>query len=276
MIRGLFSPRTAVSDGWWRVFLAGAALSLAVPLVQRAFGVPGGDDAWTVAYGVAATVLLTVALAYGGRRRMPLRGPGALHHWVQAHVYGGVLFLLLLAVHTGAAWPDGALAWGLWLSSLWVVGTGLAGVFIQKWIPPALTSALSTEVHYDRIPELVEAVRAKVEELAAAGGGESLGKFHDASLAPVLAGPRVSFVYFFDVTGGVQSRMRRFDHLKRLLDEDDARHLEEIRALVRAKFEMDAHYTLQKVLRGWLYLHVPPVVLLATLVAFHVFAVLYY
>lgn len=275
MIRGLFSPRTAVSAGWWRVFLAGATASLAAPLVQRAPGVPGGDAAWTVAYGVAATVLLTVALVYGVRRRMPLRGAGALHHWVQAHVYGGVLFLLLLAVHTGAAWPDGALAGGLWLSSLWVVGTGLAGVFIQKWIPPALTSALSTEVHYDRIPELVEAVRAKVEELAAAAG-ESLGKFHDASLAPVLAGPRVSFVYFFDVTGGVQSRMRRFDHLKRLLDEDDARRLEEIRTLVRAKFEMDAHYTLQKVLRGWLYLHVPPVVLLAALVAFHVFAVLYY
>ena len=134
---------------------------------------------------------------------------------------------------------------------------------------------LSTEVHYDRIPDLVEAVRKRVEVLAASGG-ESVRKFHDADLAPVLAGPTVSLVYFFDVTGGVQSCMRRFDYLKRLLDEDDARRLDELRVLVRAKFEMDAHYTLQGALRWWLRLHVPPVVLLAVLVGFHVFAVFYY
>ena len=190
-------------------------------------------------------------------------------------MYGGALFLFVLAVHAGVAPPAGALAWGLWGSSLWVVATGLAGVFIQKWIPPALTSALSTEVHYDRIPELVDAVRARVERLVASCG-ESVRKFYESDLAPVLAGPRVSFVYFFDVTGGVQSRLRRFDHLRRLLDEDDARRLDDLRVLVRTKFEMDAHYTLQKALRWWLCLHVPPAVLLAVLVVFHVFAVLYY
>ena len=275
MIRGLLAPRTAVSPTWWRVFLAGAALALAAPLVRRAPGMPGGDAAWTVAYGVAATVLLVVALVYGARRRMPRRGPGALHHWLQAHVYGGVLFLFLLAAHAGAAAPAGALPWALWASSLWVVGTGLAGVFIQKWIPPALTSALSTEVHYDRIPELVESVRGRVERLAAACG-EAVRKYHAADLAPALVRPRVSSLYFFDVTGGVESRLRRIDYLRRLSDEDDARCLEEMRGLVRAKFEMDAHYTLQKALRWWPYLHVPPVVVLAALVAFHVFAVLYY
>ncbi len=275
MIRGLLAPRTAVSAGWWRVFLVGAALSLAAPLVQRAPGVPGGDGAWTAAYGIAVTSMLIVALAYGARRRMPRRGPGAVHHWVQAHVYGGALFLFLLVAHTGAAAPRGALAWGLWVSSLCVVVTGLAGVFIQKWIPPALTSALSTEVHYDRIPGLVEGVRERAERLAAASG-ESVRKFHAANLASVLAGPRVSFVYFFDITGGVQSRLRRLDYVRRLVNEDDVGRLDELRALVRAKFEMDAHYTLQKALRWWLYLHVPPAIVLTVLVAFHVFAVLYY
>ena len=271
----LLTPRLAASPGWWRVFLAGAVLCVAAPLIQRALAVPGGDYGWTVGYGIAATALLVVALAYGARRRMPRWGPGDLHHWVQAHVYGGTLFVVVVAVHSGGALPGGTLSWGLWVASMWVVGTGLLGVFLQKWIPPALTSALATEVHYDRIPELVAAVRERVELLVAASG-ESVRQFHETNLEAALAGPRTSFVYFFDITGGIQSRMRRFDYLKRLLDENDAQRLEELRALMRTKLEMDAHYTLQKVLRWWLYLHVPAAFLLTVLVAIHVFAVLYY
>ena len=274
-VRWLLAPRTAASPGWWRLFLGGGLICLAAPLVQLTPGVPGDDYAWTVGYGVAASALLAVALAYALRRRMPRRGPGPLHHWLQVHVYGGTLFLVLLVVHSGGALPAGPLAWGLWLSSLWVVASGLLGICIQKWIPPALTSALATEVHYDRIPELVAAVRERIESLVAASG-DPVRKFHETSLEAVLAGPRASPVYFFDITGGIQSRMRRFDYLKRLLDGGDAQRLEEMRTLTRAKLEMDAHYTLQKALRWWLYLHVPVSVLLAVLVGIHVFAVLYY
>ena len=70
--------------------------------------------------------------------------------------------------------------------------------------------------------------------------------------------------------------MRRVDYLSRLVDEDDAQRLEELRTLMRTKLEMDAHYTLQKALRWWLYLHVPGGLVLTVLVAIHVFAVLYY
>ncbi|MYN63763.1 MAG: hypothetical protein F4X11_01840 [Acidobacteria bacterium] len=271
----LLAPRLAASPGWWRVFLAGAVLCLAAALIQRVPAAPGGNYGWTVGYGIAAAALLVVAMAYSVRRRMPRRGPGALHHWVQAHVYGGTLFVVAVALHSGGAFPGGFLSWCLWVASLWVVVTGLLGVFLQKWIPPALTSALATEVHYDRIPELVAAVHDKVELLVAASS-ESVRKFHDANLEAVLARPRTSFVYFFDITGGIQSRMRRFDYLKRLLDEDDAQRLEELRTLTRTKLEMDAHYTLQKALWWWVYLHVPAAFLLTMLVAIHVFAVLYY
>ena len=275
MSRRWLAPRIVTSAGWWRLFLAAAALCLAVPIVQLALGSPGGTGWWTAGYGLAATALLAACLAYAMRRRMPRRGPWASHHWLRMHVYGGTLFLILLFVHAGARLPAGPLAWGLWAASLWVVGTGLLGVFIQKWIPPVLTSALATEVHYERIPELVAVVREKVDQLVAVSD-DSVRRFHQAHLAPALAGPRTSFIYFFDVTGGIQSRMRQFDYLGRLLDADDSQRLEELRTLMRTKLEMDAHYTLQKALRWWLYLHAPPAFLLAVLVPIHVFAVFYY
>ena len=276
MIRSLITPpRLVQSAAWWRAFLAGVLLCAAAVVVDRVFGAPGGASAWTIAYGIAAAALLVAALAYSGRRRAPRRGPAALWHWVQLHVYGGTLFLLLLLMHSGGRLPTGTLAWGLWFASVWVVATGLVGVLIQKWAPAVLTSGLTTEVHYDRIPELVRAVREKVERLAATGG-ESVRTVYDTHLAPALAAPHARLIYFVDITGGVQSRMRRLDHARRLLQGEDAKRVEQIQALVRTKFEMDAHYTVQRALRWWLYAHAPAAIALVVLVLFHVFAVLRY
>ena len=276
MIRSfIISPRTAKSAGWWCAFLTGVLLCAATVVTERVFGAPGGAYAWTMAYGIAAAVLLAAAMAYSGRRRAPRFGPGALWHWVQLHVYGGTLFLLLLLMHSRGRPPAGMLAGGLWVASLWVVATGLVGVFIQKWAPAVLTSGLTTEVHYDRIPDLVQAVREKVERLVATGG-ESVRTLYDTHLSSALAAPHARLIYFVDVTGGVQSRMRRFDHARRLLQGEDAKRVEQIQALVRTKLEMDAHYTVQRALRWWLYAHAPAALALAALVLFHVFAVLRY
>ena len=276
MIRRLIAaPRLAASPAWWRAFLAGVLLCAASAVVERVPGAPGGAAAWTTAYGIAATVLLLAALAYSARRRAPRRGPAALWRWVQLHVYGGTLFLLLLLMHTGGGQPAGVLGWGLWVASLWVVTTGLIGVFIQKWAPAVLTSGLTTEVHYDRIPDLVGAVRDRVQRLVAVSG-EPVRSFHDTHLAAALSAPHTRLVYFVDITGGIHSRMRYFDHLRRSLTADDAGRVDQIRTLVRAKLEMDAHYTVQKALRWWIYAHAPVAIVLVVLVLFHVFAVLRY
>ena len=268
-------PRMVKSVVWWRVFLGAGGLCVAAPVVEWVLGAPGGAAAWTVGYGVAAVTLLGGALAYAGRRRAPRRGPGASYHWLQLHVYGGTVFLALVALHTGATLPDGAIGWGLWATAVWVVATGLAGVFIQKWVPMSLSSGLTTEVHYDRIPELVAHVRGKVEDLVAVAD-VSVRSFYQANLAAALAGPQTRLIYFVDITGGIQTRMRHLDHLQQFLGDADRRTVEELRALVRTKLEMDAQYTLQKALRWWLYAHVPVAVVLTVLVAFHVVAVWYY
>ena len=132
-----------------------------------------------------------------------------------------------------------------------------------------------TEVHYDRIPELVRVVRERVELLVAVGD-ESIRTFYYTNLAGALAEPQTRLIYFVDITGGIKARLRPFDYLRKFLDADDARRLEELRALVRMKLEMDAQYTLQKALRWWVYAHAPVALALVVLVVVHVFAVLYY
>ena len=282
----IYQPKRAGAPAWLNklvqspVWLLGFCIVVAVCLVVYAVGSSLGQvgprTTWGMGYGIAAaTVLLGVAL-YGGRRRaLALRFLGRSWHYLEFHVYGGLVFMLLVLMHTAFRVPQGVLTWWLWFLSIWVVASGLLGLALQKWIPTLLASGLSKEVHFDRIPDLIGEVRRRAEELVRVAS-EPVRELYRRELAPALVGPQPKWSYYVDVAGGTRSKARHFERVRGLLPEDERARLDELRELYRTKLEMDAHYTLQRALRGWLYLHVPVSVVLLGLLILHVFFVLYY
>jgi hypothetical protein len=274
------SRREASGAGFWRwamVLVAAACLvvyALGVVLWETRPGTVLG-----MSYGVAAAALLLGTALYGWRRRAMSAVSrwrlGSAAGWLRLHLYGGGLFLLLVLMHTGFRLPSGTWMWWLWLLSLWTAASGLAGRALQLWVPRVLASGLSVEVNYDRIPELVDEIRGRAERLAA-GCDRSVQRLYARKIAPVLAAPARSPTFFFDVTGGARSRLKDLDYLAGLLSSEERHKLREIERLYRAKLEIDAHYTLQRLLRAWLWIHVPPSLVLLALVVMHVFTVSYY
>jgi len=264
---------------WRWGFLAAAGLCAAALLANAVFAEISPGNAWSLAYGVAAAVLLAGTGLYGVRRRAPRgatrRGLGRARAWLWLHVYGGLLFILLVLMHSGFRWPDGALTGWLWGLSAWTVLSGLAGLAGQRWIPRVLTSGLSIEVNYDRIPELVDDIRRQAAATAAASS-VAVRELFRKKIAPSLDRPRRRLIYFVDITGGIRSRLRDLDYLAGFLEGDDKQRLQKLERLLRSKLEIDAHTTLQQALRLWLWLHLPPAILLAVLVMVHIFTVTYY
>lgn len=236
-------------------------------------------SAWSVGYGTAALVLLVVAGAYGMRRRAmgvaSRRRAGSAEAWLAVHVYGSALFLLLVLMHSAFGLPTGWVTWWLWGLSLWSVASGLVGLLLQRWIPRLLTSGLAVEVHYDRIPELVEEIAERAKKLAA-GSSQEVAGLYERVVAPELARPARRLLYFFDITGGIQSKLREFRYLSRFLGEEEGEVLAELQQLYRTKLEIDAHYTLQQPLRWWLSFHLPAALLLAAFVILHLVSVYLY
>lgn len=260
---------------WLAGFLAATALLLLAFAANLAFAAPRAASPWGLTYGTLAALLLVAVAFLAVRRRTVRRGLGRTQTWVQLHVYGGTLFLLLVLMHAGFRWPGGTLERWLLGLSLWVAGSGLVGVALRKWLPRVLASALTTEVLYERIPELAGILRERAEELAREAPAP-VRDLHRRSLAPLLAAPRFRWIYFADVTGGIANRLRELDYLAERLPAGERRVLDELRSVVSTKLELDAHYTLQRPLRWWLYGHVPPSLALLALVAVHLAAVLYY
>ncbi len=263
------------SPRWFIGFIIAITLSGFTFLLNYWMAEIQPGNTWGITYGVIAAILMISLALYGVRRRTMKWGWGKSKTWLQFHLYGGMLFLVMMLMHSGFQEPVGILTWLLWFFSIWVAISGLLGVFIQKWIPKMLSSGLTIEVLYDRIPELIQDIRNKIEKLAAKSHPSVRDYYYD-NLAATFAGPQMRLVYYIDITGGAHAHTKQFDYLRQLLPAKEKHKLNRLEEYYKAKLEIDAHYTLQKALRGWLYLHVPVSLLLIVLLILHLYTVLWY
>lgn len=263
------------SPEWFYAFFIALLLSGASYGVYAAVDEIYPGSLWGMGYGIAAAVLLLAVAGLGMRRRRMRTGKIKTQQWVQFHVYSGILFFLFVLMHSGFRWPNDTLTSLLFVTSAWVTSSGLFGVFLQKWIPKFLTSGLQVEVLYERIPELIREMRGKADALIRTCI-TPVRNYYGKNLAKVLLKPQPKLVYFLDITGGIQAQVRKFEYLRKSCSAEEKEKLNELERIYRTKLEVDAHYTLQKALRLWLYLHVPAALLLLFLTALHVFSVLYY
>lgn len=264
---------------WFWGFVIAAGVCKLIFLMNIIFSEASPGSWLGLSYGITAAVLMAGAALFGIRRRITQHtkkfSAGRAQTWVQFHVYAGTLSLLLVLMHSGFRLPTGTLTWWLFILSIWVAVSGLFGVFLQKWIPRLLTSGLSIEVIYERIPELIQEIRERSEELLKLCT-DPVKEFYRKNIAASLTGPQLKLVYYFDITGGVQSQIKQFDYLSKVLSADEKSRLEQLESYYKTKLELDAHYTLQKALRWWLYLHVPASLALLLLIGLHIYAVWYY
>ena len=264
---------------WFWLFWASVITCGILYLINVLVSEARPNNPWGLSYGIAATLLMMGSAVYTVRRRAQRIASkyrlGSTQNWLQFHVYGGSLSLLLVLMHIGFRLPSGTLTWWLFILTVWVILSGMAGVFLQKWIPKILASGLSLEVIYERIPELIEEIKQKATQLVEDCEAPVRGLYSE-QIAPVLERPELKLIYYVDITGGMRSRLKEFEFLRGVLDSEEREKLDRLQALYQTKLELDAHYTLQKTMRCWLYAHVPPSLVLLVLVVWHVLAVWYY
>ncbi len=274
--RRIKSPQTWVqSPGWLLVFSSLSLVCIASFFIYSQTQDTQPGSWWGMSYGIAATALMLAAAFLGVRRRRVKNGRIRTQQWVQFHVYGGVLFLLLILLHSGFRWPNDLLTVWLYFIAAWVVLSGLVGVFLQKWIPRSMTGGFQFEALYERIPDLAAELQERAIE-AAAPLPMSMRNFCTEYIASIFVQPRFAPAYLFDLGGGIQAQVRKLDYIRKNASLREKRSLSTLEKICRARLELDAHFTLQTVLRKWLYLHIPASLLLIILTALHVFAVIYY
>ena len=264
------------SPVWLLGFGIACLLAALVYVANMIFGELHPANAWGLSYGITATVLFLGVMVYSIRRRMMgVRKLPRTWIYLQFHVYGGALFLLFMFMHANFQLPNGMITWWLWILSIWIVISGLIGIVIQKWIPTVLNTGLSTEVHYDRIPVLIEASGLKAKKLIEMSG-ELVRDFYTKNLENTFTAPQPRLIYYLDAASSIHKDTQKFDHVRPFLSEEERLRFDELKMIYKTKLEMDAHFTLQRALRWWIYAHAPLSLLLIVLLIVHILSFVYY
>ena len=93
-------------------------------------------------------------------------------------------------------------------------------------------------------------------------------------MRPFIAAPRLRWAYLTDVRTEQDRRVAPLRNLSSFVPEADRARLDVLESVVLEKVELDAHASLQRWLRSWLLLHVPPAIVLMGLLVVHIVAVL--
>jgi hypothetical protein len=223
-------------------------------------------------FGTTATIIVGIDGLYPLRRRLrwPLRSAEA---WLQFHVYGGCLAALSAVLHSGVQWPHGRLGWLLAATGLLSITGGLFGVFLQKVLPARLATELTVEAAYERLPQLAARLQGEADRLMT-GAGELLERVYRSEARPALERLQPSWGYLIEMRTAQQARLAPLHNLEAFVTESDRARLDDLASIVTEKLQLDVQYSLQRVLRHWLLLHVPIAYLFMGLLALHIVLVL--
>ena len=208
---------------------------------------------WALAVGI---LFLTL---YNGRKKLPFLPLIRSALWLQAHLYVGLVTIVVFLIHTGAALPSGPLETALWILFVFVAGSGVAGILLSRHLAGRLRLQ-GERLIFERIPMFRAQLAAEVEDLVSRSvsetGSSTIAQYYASKLQPHFRGPRNLIAHLLESKAPMQGMCREITSLERYLDADGRRILGEIEARVVVKDNLDYQYALQLVLKAWLFLHI--------------------
>ncbi len=224
-------------------------------------------------FGLVGTVLMVMPFAYMARKRLSgMKKAGALKHWLELHLFCGIVGPVLVTFHTSFKF-NGIIAAAYW-SMVTVMLSGFVGRYLFVRIPRSirgneLTRAelderahdlhdqLALSIDSDRLMQEVEAFEATVVPSDA-----SRRSLAEQLTGDVLFGRRLrAFVGQLEAEG-VQPAVR----------EEIARVTRERVRLLRARFHLERT---KELFQLWHVFHLPLVYLLLVIAAVHIALSLY-
>ncbi len=261
---------TFAARRWFAIALTAViAVAGSAVLVSRSLSLR--DTAWESGWVLLAVMLFLAS--YNLRKKLTYPPLLTSSTWLQLHVYVGVLSVVLFLSHIGLRMPNGLFEGALAAVYVCVAASGLVGLALSRLIPGRLT-VRGEEVLFERIAvyrrQLRERAEAVIVESEQESGTTTLTEFYARRLADFFYGPRHAWRHVVQSTRPLTDLMHELRSLERYLNDRERETLRELTELVEAKDSLDYHRTMQGMLKGWLFVHIPLTCVLLVLTAAHV------
>lgn len=210
--------------------------------------------------GLFLFALVLALTLFNARKKLPFLPLVKAATWLQIHIYAGWLCLFVFLLHIRLRLPGGALEITLALVFCLVILSGFFGLYISRHLPPRMARSGEPLV-FERIPAFRLRIQREVEALVRQAERETesstLGNFYVQYLRD-----------FFTERPGLFSALGRAGRkwhalyaetsaLDRYLNEREKTIATEIRDWLETKRNLDFQYAAQRLLKLWLFVHIP-------------------
>ncbi len=145
---------TAIAMASTAAYLVYAVLSANGPRAGSAMG---------LVFGFAGTGIIIFECLLSLRKKYPASPVGRVSLWMRAHVWLGLLSLLLILFHSGFHWGRGLASLLMWLFAIIAI-SGVVGVALQNYIPTRMMELVRRETIYAQIPHNIIELRREADE----------------------------------------------------------------------------------------------------------------
>lgn len=264
----------------WGAVIGAVALLLSYSYYARTTIYPSAGTVWGLVYGWIGLIAILMLMFLGIRKRWYSSRLGTLQGWTSAHVYLGLLTVLIIPMHTGFqfGWNVHALAYVLLVVAML---SGVVGLLIYRAVPVILAKQRSS-----MLPDMLEAeinqILKRMKQLVADKPPlfqdlyqEEARRCHELK----SQGWRVLFTPV-DPNAILVQRTHDLHNLLAEIPATDQEGFSMFAGLILRKTELEAHLAgqmrLRNGLQAWLYVHVPVSIALVAAVGIHLLIVLYY
>lgn len=230
-------------------------------------------------YGVAGSLIIGMLMYLGIRKRTYTSGVGTLQGWVSAHVYLGLLTLVLIPMHAGFrfGWDVHTLAFVLLAI---VVLSGVLGTVLYLTLPARLTKH-EAGLQADKIDKEIGRLLSDIRSLVKDKSDAMVRLYHNEVAALQTRKPSGWSLLWRGLGGDVISK--RAAELAQAVsaipaEEQAAFRLLSQLLLKKAQLEVTLLHQMRirNALQAWLYVHVPVSIAMIVTLTIHVIVVFYY
>ena len=267
------------SGRWLWISLASALVLVLHYLYYRSRTVAYGGSVEGLLYGVACTGLIAILMYLGIRKRSYSSSSGTLQGWVSAHVYLGLLTLLIIPMHAGFrfGWDVHTLAFVLLAI---VVLSGIVGIVLYLNIPSRLTK-FEARQQADKIDgeigRLLVDMRALVKDKS-----DALVQLYKSEVAALQEARLQGWSLLLRGQGSDLLALRSADLAKKVssIPSEDQAAFQILSQLLLKKAQLELNLMrqmrLRNALQAWLYVHVPVSIVLVVTIGLHLVMVFVY
>jgi hypothetical protein len=222
---------------------------------------------WLLLVGLVALVL------FNARKKIPMVPMLTAAAWLQIHIYVGLLAAFVFLVHTEFQYPDGPFNQALWWFFVVLSASGMFGIWAERAIAPRLRER-GEPILFERLNAYRLQLAAESEQLAGRSVGEIaaplLVELYRDRIAPFMARPRNFGSHLLGSRKPIERMVGELRALERYLNPQGRETLHELQDRVMAKDNLDHQMALMRIMRTWLFVHIPLAYSIFLLIAIHI------